>query len=69
MYGADLLLLVRQLAQEAALSSEAWSNKTDGGERVSSHDLRSIFMNLVDPEDKTSTRIFPDKAPFHPNTR
>ncbi len=39
--------LVRQLAREAADASEPWRRRTKGGTRVTSHDLRSVFMNQM----------------------
>ena len=62
--------LVREIAQEAAASSEAWRKATDGGKRVTSHNLRSAFMNRVDPNSPSATEeVFPGQAPFHPNDR
>ena len=62
--------IVRDVAQRAARSSEAWRTKTKGGPTVTSHSLRSAFMNRVDPDNKkTSAKIFPSEAPFHPNDR
>jgi hypothetical protein len=69
IYHAELKQLVLQIAQEAALSSEEWRKATNGGKRVTSHNLRSVFMNLIDPQDTTSAKIFPNMAPFHPNDR
>jgi hypothetical protein len=63
--------IVRDVARKAAQSSKAWRQKTDGGffrgKTVTSHNLRSAFMNRVDPENNTSAEVFPGKAPFHPN--
>jgi hypothetical protein len=61
--------VVRDVAQKAAQSSEAWRKKTNGGKTVTSHSLRSAFMNRVDPDSRTSAKVFPGKAPFHPNDR
>jgi hypothetical protein len=66
---AGIYRIVRDVAQKAAKSSEAWRTKTKGGETVTSHSLRSAFMNRVDPDDETSAKIFPGEAPFHPNDR
>ena len=66
---AELERLVRNIAEEAAQSSEAWRRKTDGGKRVTSHDLRSVFMNRIDPNDAASAPVRPGGAPFHPNDR
>jgi hypothetical protein len=68
MYRAGLECAVRDIAQEAAASSEAWRDKTNGGTRVTSHNLRSVFMNQIDP-GKDTTPVFPGKAPFHPHDR
>ena len=67
IYSAELERLVRQIAQKVASSSEAWRKATNGGTRVTSHNLRSVFKNLINPDDTTSEKIFPDKEPFHPN--
>ena len=67
IYSAELERLVRQIAQKVASSSEAWRKATNGGTRVTSHNLRSVFKNLIDPDDTSSEKIFPDKEPFHPN--
>jgi hypothetical protein len=61
--------IVRELGQEAGRSSEVWQRKTFGGRRVASHDLRSVFMNQIEREDKTTAKVFPDKEPFHPQGR
>jgi hypothetical protein len=61
--------IVRDVAQRAAHSSEAWREKANGGTTVTSHSLRSAFMNRVDPDDTTSAEIFPGEAPSHPNDR
>jgi hypothetical protein len=67
---AGINRIVRDVAQKAAKSSKAWRQKTSGGffraKIVTSHSLRSAFMNRVDPNDQTSAEIFPGKAPFHP---
>jgi hypothetical protein len=61
--------IVRDVAQKAAKSSKAWREKTNGGKTVTSHSLRSAFMNRVDPDNKASTKVFPGEEPFHPNDR
>ena len=64
--------IVRDVAQKAARSSEAWRTKTKGGTTVTSHSLRSAFMNRVDPDNNKSAEnpeIFPGEAPFHPFDR
>jgi hypothetical protein len=68
MYRSGLERAVRGIAKEAAAASKAWRDKTDGGKRVTSHSLRSAFMNQVDP-GKDTTPVFPGKAPFHPQDR
>ena len=66
---AGIERIVRDVAQKAAKSSDAWREKTNGGKTVTSHSLRSAFMNRVDPDNKASAEVFPGKAPFHPNDR
>ena len=62
--------IVYELALEASQASVAWSRKTDGGKRVTSHDLRAVFMNRVDPDSKVSKlEVVPGAAPFHPYDR
>ena len=69
---AGIDCIVRDVAQRAARSSEAWRKKNNGGMTVTSHSLRSAFMNRVDPDDEPSAEnpeIFPGEAPFHPFDR
>ena len=66
---AELLIFLRLISEEAARSSEAWRKATNGGKRVTSHNLKSVFMNRMDYGDPTSEKIFQDGAPFHPNDR
>jgi hypothetical protein len=69
---AGIDAIVRDVAQRAARSSEAWRTKTKGGTTVTSHSLRSAFMNRVDPDNNKSAEnpeIFPGEAPFHPYDR
>jgi hypothetical protein len=71
--------LVREIAQEAAASSAAWRKATKGGKRVTSHNLRSAFMNRIDPAPSggsccgfwpsATEEVFPGQAPYHPNDR
>ncbi len=61
--------IVRDVAQKAVKSSKAWRKKTKGGTTVTSHSLRSAFMNRVDPDNKKSAKIFSGEAPFHPYDR
>ena len=55
--GLELILL--ELAREAARSSESWRQKTGGGTRVTSYDLRSVFMNRVEQVCETSAEEEP----------
>ncbi len=60
---------LRELARQAALSSEPWRRMTQGGARVSSHDLRSVFKNRVERGGGAAAEVFQGRAPFHPHDR
>jgi hypothetical protein len=67
---AGIMRIAHELGQLASQSSEAWRNRTRNGSRITSHDLRSVFMNLVQPDSKTNKEeVFPGAAPFHPSEK
>ncbi len=59
---------VKELSLEA-VKSEEWRRRTKGGKRVTSHDLRRVFTNRIELDDKTAVEVLPGKAPFHPHDR
>ena len=67
--GLDRML--RELARTAAGASEAWRRRTDGGARMSSHDLRAVFQNRAGDAaaDGGGWEVFLGGAPFHPQAR
>jgi hypothetical protein len=65
-----MLRIAHELGQAAARACPPWRSRTKAGTCITSHDLRSVFMNRVEPDSKVNMEaVFPGGATFHPNER
>jgi hypothetical protein len=65
-----MMRIALELGQAAAQTSVPWQSRTKNGTCITSHDLRSVFMNRVEPDSETNKEVvFSSGAPFHPIDR
>ncbi len=65
-----MMRIALELGQAAARACPPWRSRTKAGTCITSHDLRSVFMNQVEPDSEANTEVvFPGGATFHPSDR